>query len=97
VFAVVMLMLNGTIGLCLLLGGLRHHEQTYNLPGARAFLSVVIPLAVFALILPNFTTVAPGPVLSSPQATTIARFLRKSLSTPTSPTAGEASARLSTQ
>ena len=72
VFAVVMIMLNGTIGLCLLLGGLRHHEQTYNLPGARAFLSVVIPLAVFALILPNFTAVAPGPVLSTPQAVSIA-------------------------
>ena len=72
VFAVVMIMLNGTIGLCLLLGGLRHHEQTYNLPGARAFLSVVIPLAVFALILPNFTAVAPGPVLSTPQAISIA-------------------------
>ena len=72
VFAVVMIMLNGTIGLCLLLGGLRHHEQTYNLPGARAFLSVVIPLAVFALILPNFTVVASGPVLSTPQAITIA-------------------------
>jgi Ca2+:H+ antiporter len=65
-------MLNGTIGLCLLLGGLRHHEQTYNLPGARAFLSVVIPLAVFALILPNFTTVTAGPILSTPQAITIA-------------------------
>jgi Ca2+:H+ antiporter len=72
VFAVVMLMLNGTIGLCLLLGGLRHHEQTFNLPGARAFLSVVIPLAVFALILPNFTVVEPGPVLSTPQAIYIA-------------------------
>jgi Ca2+:H+ antiporter len=72
VFAVVMIMLNGTIGLCLLLGGLRHHEQSYNLPGARAFLSVVIPLAVFALILPNFTVVAPGPILSMPQSITIA-------------------------
>ena len=72
VFAVIMLMLNGTIGLCLLLGGLRHHEQTFNLPGARAFLSVVIPLAVFALILPNFTVVEPGPVLSTPQAIYIA-------------------------
>jgi len=71
VFAVVMIMLNGTIGLCLLLGGWRHREQTYNLPGARAFLSVVIPLAVFALILPNFT-VATGPILSTPQAITIA-------------------------
>jgi Ca2+:H+ antiporter len=72
VFAVVMIMLNGTIGLCLLLGGLRHREQTYNLPGARAFLSVVIPLAVFALILPNFTARTPGPILSTPQAITIA-------------------------
>lgn len=72
VFAVIMIMLNGTIGLCLLLGGLRHHEQTYNLPGARAFLSVVIPLAVFALILPNFTVAADGPILSTPQAISIA-------------------------
>jgi Ca2+:H+ antiporter len=72
VFAVVMIMLNGTIGLCLLLGGWRHREQTYNLPGARAFLSVVIPLAVFALILPNFTARTPGPILSTPQAVTIA-------------------------
>src|SRR5262245_48226088 len=55
VFAVVMIMLNGTVGLCLLLGGLRHHEQNYNLPGARAFLSVTIPLATFALVMPNFT------------------------------------------
>ena len=47
VFAVVMIMLNGAVGLCLLLGGLRHHEQNYNLPGARAFLSVAIPLADF--------------------------------------------------
>ena len=72
VFAVIMIMLNGTIGLCLLLGGLRHHEQTYSLPGARAFLSVVIPLAVFALILPNFTVAADGPILSTPQAISIA-------------------------
>jgi Ca2+:H+ antiporter len=72
VFAVVMIMLNGTIGLCLLLGGLRHHEQSYNLPGARAFLSVVIPLAVFALILPNYTVMVSGPVLSTPQAINIA-------------------------
>src|SRR4029079_8940007 len=71
VFAVVMIMLNGTIGLCLLLGGLRHHEQSYNLPGARAFLSVVIPLAIFALVLPSFVSEA-GPILSKPQAITLA-------------------------
>lgn len=71
VFAVLMIMLNGTVGLCLLLGGLKHHELNYNLPGARAFLSVAIPLATFALMLPNFTA-APGPTLSTPQALTIA-------------------------
>jgi Ca2+:H+ antiporter len=65
VFAVVMIMLNGAVGLCLLLGGLRHHEQNYNLPGARAFLSVAIPLATFALVMPNFTATTPGPVLSN--------------------------------
>ena len=72
VFAVVMIMLNGAVGLCLLLGGLRHHEQNYNLPGARAFLSVAIPLATFALVMPNFTVTTPGPVLSNTQAITIA-------------------------
>jgi Ca2+:H+ antiporter len=72
VFAVLMIMLNGAVGLCLLLGGLRHHEQDYNLPGARAFLSVTIPLAIFALVMPNFTIAVPGPVLSHGQAIIIA-------------------------
>jgi Ca2+:H+ antiporter len=72
VFAVVMIMLNGLVGLCLLLGGSRHHEQSYNLRGAQAFLSVVIPLASFALIMPNFTVATPGPILSSSQAVAVA-------------------------
>jgi Ca2+:H+ antiporter len=72
VFAVVMIMFNGVVGLCLLLGGLKHHEQNYNLPGARAFLSVAIPLATFTLAVPNFTLATPGPVLSSTQAIMVA-------------------------
>ena len=67
-FAVVMLVLNGMVGLSLLLGGLRYHEQTYNLQGANAFLAVIVPLAVLGLILPNFTTSSPGPTLSPFQA-----------------------------
>ena len=47
-----MIILNGMVGLSLLVGGLRHAEQHYNLQGANAFLEVVIPLAVFSLILP---------------------------------------------
>ena len=54
-FSVVMIVLNGIIGLALLVGGLRHHEQTYNLRGAKAFLSLLIPLATLALIWPDFT------------------------------------------
>lgn len=54
-FSVVMIVLNGIIGVALLVGGLRHHEQTYNLRGAKAFLSLLIPLATLALIWPDFT------------------------------------------
>ena len=67
-FAVVMIVLNGMVGVSLLLGGLRHHEQSYNLRGANAFLAVIVPLAVLGLVLPNFTVTAPGPVFSPHQA-----------------------------
>ncbi len=55
-FAVLMIVLNGVVGLGLLIGGLRHHQQNYNLQGASAYLAVIIPLTMIALILPNFTT-----------------------------------------
>jgi Ca2+:H+ antiporter len=63
-FGVVMIVLNGMIGLSLLLGGLRHHEQEYNLQGANSFLSLIVPLTVLGLILPNFTNASSGPTLS---------------------------------
>ena len=63
-FAVIMIVFNGMAGLALVLGGLRYHEQTYNLQGANAFLAVTIPLAVLGLVLPNFTE-SPGPTLST--------------------------------
>jgi Ca2+:H+ antiporter len=62
-FAVLMIVFNGMVGLSLLVGGLRYHEQTYNLQGANAFLAVIVPLAVLGLVLPNFTT-APGQTFS---------------------------------
>ncbi len=67
-FSVVMIVLNGLIGLCLLAGGLRHKSQVYNLQGANAFLSILVPLAVFALVLPRLTHSAPGGELSPLQA-----------------------------
>ena len=41
--AIVMIVLNGLVGASLLLGGLRYHEQTYNVYGANAFLAVILP------------------------------------------------------
>ena len=67
-FAVVMIVLNGMVGLSLLLGGLRYHEQTYNLHGANAFLAVIVPLVVLGLVLPNFTKSSPGPTFSPLQS-----------------------------
>ena len=66
-FAIVMILLGGMVGGSLLVGGWRHREQHYNLQGANAYLSVIIPLAVLTLSLPNFTVTTPGPTLSFAQ------------------------------
>lgn len=67
-FAVLMIVLNGVVGLGLLIGGLRHHQQSFNLQGANAYLAVIIPLTVIALVLPNFTTTTSTGTLSTVQA-----------------------------
>ncbi|RAI00607.1 calcium:proton antiporter [Acuticoccus sediminis] len=66
-FSVLMIVLNGLVGLSLLLGGLRHGLQVFNLSGANAYLVVLLPVAVTSLILPTFTTSAPGGGLSGLQ------------------------------
>jgi Ca2+:H+ antiporter len=67
-FSVLMIVLNGMLGVALLIGGLRHHQQDYNLEGATTYLSVIIPLAVLGLILPSFTVSRPGGEPSSTMA-----------------------------
>jgi Ca2+:H+ antiporter len=64
-FAVVMLVMNGFMGLALLLGGLSYREQAYNLQSANAFLVLILPLTVLGLVLPNYTRKTPGPTLST--------------------------------
>ena len=66
-FAIIMIILGGMVGVSLLAGGFRHREQHYNLQGANAYLSVIIPLALLTLSLPNFTVTTPGPTLSIAQ------------------------------
>jgi Ca2+:H+ antiporter len=73
-FAVVMIALNGLVGFSLLLGGLRHREQNYNLQGAGAYLNTIMALVVLGLVMPNFTT-----SLSGPRFTTIQEIFLISL------------------
>jgi len=63
-FSVVMIVLNGMLGLTLLIGAWRHYEQEYNLSGALSYLSVLTPLAIISLVLPRFTTSEPGGFIS---------------------------------
>ena len=67
-FGVIMIMLNGMVGLTLLIGGLKDKEQDYNLQGASSFLAVILPLAVIGLVLPNYTSSSPDQTFSTIQA-----------------------------
>lgn len=67
VFATMMIVLNGIIGLCLLVGGRRHHEQSFTQYGVSAGLAMISTLAILVLVLPNYTTTAAGPVYSANQ------------------------------
>jgi Ca2+:H+ antiporter len=67
VFAAVMITCNGIVGLCLLVGGVRHHEQGFQIQGASAALAVLAALTTLTLVLPNVTTTTPGPAFSDAQ------------------------------
>ena len=67
VFAAIMICCNGIVGLCLLLGGMRHHEQGFQIQGASAALAVLCALSVISMVLPSYATSLPGHGLTGPQ------------------------------
>ena len=67
VYAAVMIICNGVIGLCILVGGIRHREQSFRIEGAGPAFAALVTLATLALVLPNFTVNAPGPFYSPAQ------------------------------
>jgi Ca2+:H+ antiporter len=67
VFAVVMIVCNGLVGLCILAGGLRYREQDIQVSGSNLYLSVLSVLATITLIMPNYTLTTPGPIYSAEQ------------------------------
>src|SRR5271154_1302135 len=67
VFAVVMIVCNGLVGICIFIGGLRYREQDFQVSGANLYLSVLFMMATITLVLPNYTLTTPGPVYSAAQ------------------------------
>jgi Ca2+:H+ antiporter len=67
VFAAVMIVCNGIVGVCLLAGSARHHEQGFHVQGASAALAVLVALTGLTLILPNYAAHELGPLYSTPQ------------------------------
>lgn len=67
VFSAIMIVCNGVVGMCLMVGGIRHRELGFNVDGTVPSLSVIAALSVLTLVLPTYTTTAPGPFYSEPQ------------------------------
>ena len=69
VFAAVMITCNGILGVSLLIGALRSRVASFNAEATATMLATVATLATLTLVLPTFTTSAPGPQFSSTQLT----------------------------
>ncbi len=63
VFAILMISMNGMVGLSITSGGWRHREQEFNLRGALSFVQLIAPLSLMLLIMPNYTISTDGPTL----------------------------------
>lgn len=67
VFSAVMIVCNGVVGLCLLLGGLRHRVLAFRVEGTSPALASLAALSGLAMVLPSFTTTTAGPTYSGSQ------------------------------
>jgi Ca2+:H+ antiporter len=67
IYAALMLILNGVVGACLLVGGLRHGLQSFRVEGANSGLAALFALATLSLVLPTFTVSTPGGTYSNAQ------------------------------
>jgi len=67
VFAAVMIILTGIIGLCLLIGGYRFKEQIFVKQGVNAALITLFTISVLTMVLPNYTTSGEGNQFSESQ------------------------------
>ncbi|MBS1735643.1 MAG: ionic transporter y4hA [Bacteroidetes bacterium] len=67
VYAAVMLLLNGIVGLCLFIGGNKFHTQTFSAHSVRIALVSLVSIVAFTMILPTFTKGQVGPYYTEAQ------------------------------
>ncbi|MGV8094654.1 MAG: calcium:proton antiporter [Mangrovibacterium sp.] len=67
IFSVTMLILNGIVGLCLFIGGLKFHEQSFSKHSATIALVSLVSIIILTMIFPSYTTSIEGPHYSTPQ------------------------------
>lgn len=72
VFSVAMIVCNGIVGLCIMVGGVRYGEQGFRTKGAASYLTVLIAMATLTMVLPNFTSTTSGPTYSISQLVFVA-------------------------
>lgn len=61
VFATIMIIMTGVIGMCIFVGGLSHYEMSFRNEGTNSALGVLTAMATFILVMPMVTTSTPGP------------------------------------
>lgn len=71
-FAAVMLILNGLLGISMLVGAIKYKEQSFETKSVTIPLVSLVSILVLTLILPNFTTSIAGPVYTTPQMIAVA-------------------------
>ncbi|MBS1729360.1 MAG: ionic transporter y4hA [Bacteroidetes bacterium] len=67
VYAAVMLILNGIVGLCLFIGGRKFHTQTFSSHSVKISLVSLVSIVAFTMILPSFTKSHAGPYYTEAQ------------------------------
>lgn len=67
IFAAVMIILNGILGICILVGSMKFKEQRFARSSAITYLVSMVTILVLTLILPNYTSSVLGPFYSEAQ------------------------------
>jgi Ca2+:H+ antiporter len=67
IFSAIMIICNGVVGICMLVGGIHHREQSFRVEGAGPALAALVAMATLSLVLPTFTTTTSGGTYSPSQ------------------------------